>query len=38
MRDHYALRAFRVIAEYGSFTRAAAALDVTPSALSQTMQ
>jgi DNA-binding transcriptional LysR family regulator len=38
MRDHYALRAFRAIAEYGSFTRAAAALDVTPSALSQTMQ
>ncbi|MFK2890523.1 LysR family transcriptional regulator [Dyella flagellata] len=38
MRDHHALRAFRAIAEYGSFTRAAAALDVTPSALSQTMQ
>jgi DNA-binding transcriptional LysR family regulator len=38
MRDHYALRAFRAIAECGSFTRAAAALDVTPSALSQTMQ
>lgn len=38
MRDHYALRAFRAIAEYGSFTRAAAALDVTASALSQTMQ
>jgi DNA-binding transcriptional LysR family regulator len=38
MRDHHALRAFRVIAEHGSFTRAAAVLDVTPSALSQTMQ
>lgn len=38
MRDHYALRAFRAIAECGSFTRAAAALDVTPSALSQTVQ
>lgn len=38
MRDHYALRAFRAIAECGSFTRAAAALDVTPSALSQAMQ
>jgi DNA-binding transcriptional LysR family regulator len=38
MRDHHALRAFRAIAEYGSFTRAAAALDVTASALSQTMQ
>lgn len=38
MRDHYALRAFRAIAEHGSFTRAAAALDVTPSALSQTVQ
>ncbi|MBE1162937.1 LysR family transcriptional regulator [Dyella acidiphila] len=38
MRDHYALRAFRAIAEHGSFTRAAAALEVTPSALSQTVQ
>ncbi|GLQ46342.1 LysR family transcriptional regulator [Dyella lipolytica] len=38
MRDDYALRAFRAIAEYGSFTRAAAALDVTASALSQTLQ
>jgi DNA-binding transcriptional LysR family regulator len=38
MRDHYALRAFRAVAECGSFTRAAAALDVTPSALSQTVQ
>lgn len=38
MRDHYALRAFRAVAEYGSFTRAAAALEVTPSALSQTVQ
>jgi DNA-binding transcriptional LysR family regulator len=38
MRDHYALRAFRAIAEHGSFTRAAATLDVTPSALSQTVQ
>jgi DNA-binding transcriptional LysR family regulator len=38
MRDHYALRAFRAIAEHGSFTRAAAALDVTSSALSQTVQ
>lgn len=38
MRDHDALRAFRTIAEYGSFTRAAAALDVTASALSQTLQ
>jgi DNA-binding transcriptional LysR family regulator len=38
MRDHYALRAFRAIAEHGSFTRAATALDVTASALSQTMQ
>lgn len=38
MRDHDALRAFRAIAEHGSFTRAAAALDVTASALSQTMQ
>jgi DNA-binding transcriptional LysR family regulator len=38
MRDDYALRAFRAIAEHGSFTRAAAALDVTASALSQTLQ
>ena len=38
MRDHYSLRAFRAVAECGSFTRAAAALDVTPSALSQTVQ
>jgi DNA-binding transcriptional LysR family regulator len=38
MRDHDALRAFRAVAEYGSFTRAAAALDVTASALSQTLQ
>jgi DNA-binding transcriptional LysR family regulator len=38
MRDHHALRAFRAIAEHGSFTRAAAMLDVTPSALSQTVQ
>ena len=38
MRDHYALRAFRTIAEHGSFTRAAAALDVTASALSQTLR
>jgi DNA-binding transcriptional LysR family regulator len=38
MRDQDALRAFRTIAEYGSFTRAAAALDVTASALSQTLQ
>jgi DNA-binding transcriptional LysR family regulator len=38
MRDHHALRAFRAIAEHGSFTRAAAVLDVTPSALSQTVQ
>lgn len=32
-----ALRAFRLVAEHGSFTRAAAVLDVTPSALSQTL-
>src|SRR5271154_1961655 len=32
-----ALRAFRLVAEHASFTRAAAALDVTPSALSQTL-
>jgi DNA-binding transcriptional LysR family regulator len=38
MRGDYALRAFRAIAEQGSFTRAAAALDVTASALSQTLQ
>ncbi len=38
MRDDQALRAFRAIAEHGSFTRAAAALDVTASALSQTLQ
>lgn len=38
MRDDYALRAFRTIVEHGSFTRAAAAMDVTPSALSQTLQ
>lgn len=38
MRDDYALRAFRAIAEHGGFTRAAAALDVTASALSQTLR
>lgn len=38
MRDDYALRAFRAIAAHGSFTRAAAELDVTPSALSQTLR
>jgi len=38
MRDDYALRTFRAIAEHGSFTRAAAALDVTASALSQTLR
>jgi DNA-binding transcriptional LysR family regulator len=38
MRDDHALRAFRAIAEHGSFTRAAAALDVTASALSQTLR
>lgn len=32
------LRAFRLIAEHGSFTRAAADLEVTPSALSQTLR
>ncbi len=32
-----ALRAFRLVAEHASFTRAAAVLDVTPSALSQTV-
>ncbi|WP_426699915.1 LysR family transcriptional regulator [Rhodanobacter sp. Col0626] len=37
--DHSpALRAFHAIARYGSFTRAAAGLEVTPSALSQTMR
>jgi DNA-binding transcriptional LysR family regulator len=38
MRDDYALRAFRAIAEHGNFTRAGAALDVTASALSQTLR
>lgn len=40
MRDEHAaaLRAFRLIARYGSFTRAAAELEVTPSALSQTLK
>jgi DNA-binding transcriptional LysR family regulator len=38
MRDHYALRAFCAIAQHASFTRAAAALDVTASALSQTLR
>src|SRR3954463_8430414 len=33
-----ALRAFQTIARHGSFTRAAAELEVTPSALSQTMR
>ncbi|HET6554715.1 MAG TPA: LysR family transcriptional regulator [Dyella sp.] len=33
-----ALRAFRLIARHGSFTRAAAELEVTPSALSQTLR
>ena len=38
MRDpSSALRAFRLVAEQASFTRAAAILDVTPSALSQTL-
>jgi len=38
MRDPgQALRAFRLVAEHASFTRAAAALAVTPSALSQTL-
>ena len=38
MRDQVAaLRAFRLVAEHASFTRAAAVLDVTPSALSQTL-
>ena len=40
MRDDHAaaLRAFRLIARHGSFTRAAAELEVTPSALSQTLK
>lgn len=40
MRDEHAtaLRAFRLIARHGSFTRAAAELEVTPSALSQTLK
>lgn len=40
MRDETngALRAFQAIARHGSFTRAAAELEVTPSALSQTMR
>jgi DNA-binding transcriptional LysR family regulator len=40
MRDEHAaaIRAFRLIARYGSFTRAAAELEVTPSALSQTLK
>lgn len=40
MRDDHtpALRAFHVIARHGSFTRAAAELEVTPSALSQTLR
>lgn len=38
MRDPAAaLRAFRLVAEHASFTRAADVLDVTPSALSQTL-
>jgi DNA-binding transcriptional LysR family regulator len=38
MRDATtALRAFRLVAEHASFTRAAEVLDVTPSALSQTL-
>ena len=38
-QDHAtALRAFRLIARHGSFTRAAAELEVTPSALSQTLR
>jgi DNA-binding transcriptional LysR family regulator len=32
-----ALRAFRLVAEHASFTRAAEVLDVTPSALSQAL-
>ena len=40
MRDDHtpALRAFHAIARHGSFTRAAATLEVTPSALSQTLR
>jgi DNA-binding transcriptional LysR family regulator len=40
MRDDHtaALRAFHMIARHASFTRAAAVLEVTPSALSQTMR
>ena len=40
MRDtsDSALRAFRLIAEHGTFTRAAGVLGVTPSALSQTLR
>jgi Transcriptional regulator len=40
MRDDHtaALRAFHTIARHASFTRAAAVLEVTPSALSQTMR
>lgn len=40
MSDHpaAALHAFRLIAERGSFTRAAAELEVSPSALSQTLR
>lgn len=40
MRDDHttALRAFRLIAAYGSFTRAAAEVGVTPSALSQSLR
>ncbi|WP_430390522.1 LysR family transcriptional regulator [Dyella sp. 20L07] len=36
--DATALRAFRLIARHGSFTRAAADMEVTPSALSQTLR
>jgi DNA-binding transcriptional LysR family regulator len=36
--DASALRAFRLIARYGSFTRAAAEMEVTASALSQTLR
>ena len=36
--DDSALRAFRLIARHGSFTRAAAELEVTASALSQTLR
>lgn len=40
MRDDHtpALRAFHAIARHGSFTRAAAELEVTPSAVSQTLR